>query len=486
MAFYFIDSKNGDNSNSGLSPEQAFRSFEKINGMTFLPGDRLLLKKDSVFTGHLTVNGSGTEFEPIEITFYGGGVNKPAILTNDGSPFSLLVTGEYVTVCGIEVSNERGKNGILLKSGINGATRGVTVSGCHVHNVWTIHELGIRETGAHWQDNTGGISVESGCGELSRYEGLRIEHNTVENVNRTGIRIGSGENTPDNGFKPSADSDIYIGYNRVDHAWGSGIVAEDCDNLLIEHNRIFCANCKSRHSSRNIAVWSINCNGARVRCNEVAYTGIELGDGGGAFGIERCCGSIYEYNFSRDNAGGFISVCSGKDSSGENIIRNNLSVNDAHGAESAVFEIAEILQNVYFLNNTVYNSHNHRCCLYRGCGSLQGTVLFANNLFYSECANSYYTESGETADFEFNYFYNFFNFPKSGDIKDSNIYSERPVLSFLKNIPFTRAESTVFIPKQNSPLLHNGRHFEQCSERDFFGLDTQGQTYIGAFFKNEP
>lgn len=505
MAIYFVDSKNGDNSNNGLSPEKAFQSFERINEMTLSAGDRLLLKKDSVFTDHLTVNGSGAEYNCIEIGFYGNGVNKPAILTADGSPFSVLITGEYVTLSGIEVSNECGRNGILLKSGIHGATRGVTVRDCYIHHVWTINDLGPRELRPKsWPHDAGGISVETNREEPTWYEGLRIEHNTIENVNRTGIWLGGQWN---NRFKntlnwmanpaPGMDDpwyphkDVYIGHNLVDHAHGDGIVGVGCVNLLMEYNRVFYANCMSRHGNSNVALWSMNCTGALVQYNEVAYTGREFGGDGEAFDIDQCnINNIYQYNYSHDNAGGFILVCNGcnnKDSLYNNIVRNNLSVNDATRRDDAIFNLSGSMRDIYFVNNTVYTTHKHRYRLYQVCDYLQiglpQDILFANNLFYAEHSDNFNNfEAAGAMTFDTNVCYNFHRLPEWDNIIDNNIYSVNPVLFFEKGVPLTRTEALDFRPTWYSPLLRNGKHFEQCADEDFFGLDTRGHNYIGAFF----
>ena len=85
MATYFVDSKNGNNSFDGLSQEKAFKNFEKINTMTLSAGDKILLKRDSVFTDHLVVESCGEPDNPIVISSYGVGHKKPAIITEDGA-----------------------------------------------------------------------------------------------------------------------------------------------------------------------------------------------------------------------------------------------------------------------------------------------------------------------------------------------------------------------------------------------------------------
>ena len=41
---YYVDATNGNDSNDGLSPESARQTIAKVNSMSFLPGDNILLK----------------------------------------------------------------------------------------------------------------------------------------------------------------------------------------------------------------------------------------------------------------------------------------------------------------------------------------------------------------------------------------------------------------------------------------------------------
>ncbi|PYU54641.1 MAG: hypothetical protein DMG56_26585, partial [Acidobacteria bacterium] len=46
---YYVDSRAGDDSNVGTSPASAWKSLEKVNARTFLPGERILLKSSSMW-----------------------------------------------------------------------------------------------------------------------------------------------------------------------------------------------------------------------------------------------------------------------------------------------------------------------------------------------------------------------------------------------------------------------------------------------------
>ena len=52
---YFVSSINGSDSNDGLSSATAFETLGKINEIKLMPGDKVLLEKDSVFSSFATL-----------------------------------------------------------------------------------------------------------------------------------------------------------------------------------------------------------------------------------------------------------------------------------------------------------------------------------------------------------------------------------------------------------------------------------------------
>lgn len=48
---YYVNCKTGSDTNDGMSMDSPFASLFPINTLTLNPGDRVLLAKDSIFTG---------------------------------------------------------------------------------------------------------------------------------------------------------------------------------------------------------------------------------------------------------------------------------------------------------------------------------------------------------------------------------------------------------------------------------------------------
>lgn len=79
---YYVDGATGRDTNPGRSPAAAWRSLERVNQVTFQPGDRVLFKAGTRYTGQLKPQGSGKvtggKVVPITIDMYGKGT-KPRI-----------------------------------------------------------------------------------------------------------------------------------------------------------------------------------------------------------------------------------------------------------------------------------------------------------------------------------------------------------------------------------------------------------------------
>ena len=76
---YFV-SPYGNDIASGLSIKDAWKSLDKVNSVTFLPGDKILFESGGIWKGQLKLKGSGIEGNPILLSNYGG-KDRPVIYT---------------------------------------------------------------------------------------------------------------------------------------------------------------------------------------------------------------------------------------------------------------------------------------------------------------------------------------------------------------------------------------------------------------------
>ena len=102
---YYVDSERGDDQSDATTPAKAWKTLARVNGTLFAPGDRILMRAGSRFSGQLKPNGSGKEGAPIVIDMYGEG-NKPRIEAEGQYHEALLLKNqEYWEVNNLELTN---------------------------------------------------------------------------------------------------------------------------------------------------------------------------------------------------------------------------------------------------------------------------------------------------------------------------------------------------------------------------------------------
>jgi parallel beta-helix repeat protein len=74
---YYV-SENGNNNAAGISPQQAWKSLDKVNQVNLKPGDTVFFRSNHKFTGSIKVRNSGKYDNPIVFRAYGNG-SKPVI-----------------------------------------------------------------------------------------------------------------------------------------------------------------------------------------------------------------------------------------------------------------------------------------------------------------------------------------------------------------------------------------------------------------------
>lgn len=79
---YYIDNINGNDLNSGLSENQAWKTISKVNSFNFSPGDRILFKRGGIWNETLNISSSGLPGNEIYYGSYGLGDN-PIITSSE-------------------------------------------------------------------------------------------------------------------------------------------------------------------------------------------------------------------------------------------------------------------------------------------------------------------------------------------------------------------------------------------------------------------
>lgn len=536
---YYVSTLHGKDSNDGKSEETPFYSLQKINELTLEPGDRILLESGSVFTnGYLHLYGqSGSEEAPIVIDKYGTGA-KPVIDTNgqgvwyqnygkelDSSSHKyqgyvsssiLLYDTEYIEINNLEIVNkapeiETAYNAIdvMNRTGVAGVAQDKgTIEHIYLNNLY-IHDVIGNVYDKHM--NNGGIyftvfqphnEEETG---ISRYDGVKIENCTVENVNRWGIAVGYtayhsqfGYNVPidDTKIATYGSTNVVVRNNYVKDAGGDAITMMYCDRPLVEYNvsdgaarQINTTDYSATTSGRvAAAIWPWMCKNAVFQYNEVFDTkNTENGNGDGqAWDADYGDGTLYQYNYSHHNSGGCIMFCGVK--SYRNTFRYNISQNDLSGA-------MDIAQNpdAHVYNNVFYMAEDVPFIRDRGSG-YYGNMVVENNIIYyaGETPRTETWTINGTQTYSNNLYYNYANTPEDAAavvvsagtqvFQDAGKGPSTTVGAVnLHDNPNVRSIFDGYKLAADSPAIGKGKEITDAngnepSEIDFFGNSLAGVT----------
>jgi len=344
-ATWYVDSAAGSDANSGDSPRTAWRSLARIATHEFAPGDRILLRGGSVFREQLRPRSSGAANAPLVIDRYGEGP-LPRIEAGDVAEDAVLVYNlQYMEIGHLEITNHgraaAPRRGVHIFLDNFGTASHIVIRSLYIHDV----------NGTEQRKDNGGIIFRTNGDRVpSRFDGLLIERNIIRTVDRSAIAAQSYHARRSRWF-PSLH--VVIRDNYVADIGGDGIVPWATDGARIEHN--IALHCNRRAGSYNAAIWPWSADHSVFEWNEAAFTHTTL-DGQGFDSDFNSRGTLFQYNYSHDNEGGFLLICSpGQRDPRENIgntgtiARRNLSRND----RSRIFHISAV-EHTLIEDNAVY------------------------------------------------------------------------------------------------------------------------------------
>ncbi|MFI4912230.1 MAG: right-handed parallel beta-helix repeat-containing protein [Sedimentisphaeraceae bacterium JB056] len=134
VSTFYISSSEGSDSNDGLSSESPWQSFDNINKLRLLPGDKVLLKRGDTFTGQLHLWGDGDINDSIELSAYGTG-DKPEIIAGDKyyGKCIVLESPEYWNINNVEC--REAKLGIYLRYNQAINNKNVVIENCDFYDM---------------------------------------------------------------------------------------------------------------------------------------------------------------------------------------------------------------------------------------------------------------------------------------------------------------------------------------------------------------
>jgi hypothetical protein len=321
---YYVDSQKGNDANPGTSTSKPWQTLTKVNTSSFKPGDRVCFRAGGVWEGQLVPPSSGSAGHAIIIDRYGNGPLPK--LNGDGMVDDVIYLHNVneIEVHHLEITNKADTE--ALRRGVDiyldnfGTARHIVLADLFVHD--------IRGTNTR-KDNGGIIFRTMGNRIPSRFDDLLIERNIVWRVDRSAIAAESYHARRTRWF-PSLH--VVIRDNYVEDIGGDGIVPWATDRAIIEHN--IARYCNRRAGSFNAGIWPWSADNSIFQLNEAAFTQTTK-DGEGFDSDYNSRNTLFQYNFSHDNTGGFMLICTPVKRDPVNnvgntgtIIRENVSRND--------------------------------------------------------------------------------------------------------------------------------------------------------------
>lgn len=522
---YYVSSTGGDDANDGMAEDRAWATLEKVNGMKFQPGDRILFKAGDVWNGSLKLRKtSGTEEAPIVFSSYGNWeedgrpqINGNGTTTTEESAIIKnytgvkdktmsatidVVDGSYLEFSNFELTNFN-PDVVSQRAGINIRTASTTVQeweanshrGIVIRNNY-IHDVDGNPKG--WKIGSGGILI------LGNISDVLVEGNIVKRVDIEGIRnAGLYKEGDINANFPRVFENVIFNNNYVEEVQGDGFVMSNVgENGRMEYNTVV------KHSAKNVGnvnyagLWVIGVKDMVMQYNEV-YGGIYGYNDGQAFDIDMFCeGTLYQYNYSHSNRGGFILFMGGSTNS---VVRYNVSVNDGDGRYLLHYLPKSAGDAPLIHNNTFFTDSNIQTRIFDKSGIY---ARMYNNIFYTKADTPLGATSFAGGEIKNNIFY-----PGTG-IKDAAFAGVTFEDNIFQSPKFARpgeepkdiidAANDIFDVEQlngykllpDSPAIHAGLDMSgmtpsvwPMAAKDFFDNPlTDGRTDIGAheYSNDEP
>lgn len=476
-ATYYLDSKDGNDSQSGLSKDKAWKTLDKINALVLMPGDSVLFRSSTIYSGQLKISCKGKPDRKIVFSSFGKG-KKPRVDGNGVFTEAVLIfNSEYLKFENFEITNHgdqpkarrMGLHLVLDNFGISHNTEIVNLS-VHDVNGSNVKKEG-GGAGIHWTN--GGRKVKSA------FDGLRIENCRIERTDRNGITSSGYWSRKD--WFPSRN--VVIKNNYLNDIGGDGIVPIGCDGTLIEHNYLYHAGQRFPEGDAAAGIWPWSCDNTVIQYNEVAYTAGPW-DSQGFDSDWNCKNTVIQYNYSHNNEGGFLLVCNDGSSRKPvnignigTIIRYNVSFNDGsrttskNAGFSPIIHISGPVSNTKIYNNVIYLEKkpvgtDSTLIEMGNWNGYADSTLIANNIFYVKGTADYQLAKSTRNYYLSNIYYgNQLNIPEIG----KKITKQPKFISLPTKVPSDFDELRCFMLTEGSVGKNAGLPLVTSAIRDFFG-----------------
>ena len=407
---YFFDSESTDGDGT---KEKPYSSLSKISDISFKPGTKIFLKKNSVFKEQFSLkNLNGEKDNPIIFTSYGDKGAKPKIVGKKALDKGIV----YISNCSnilfqnmeiySEIKEESAAKGILVELSNEESTEevktyhNITLKNLYIHDIYGFSDK-ENQGMAMKSKLTGGIHLWSSDGN-AKIDGFNVLNSKIENVTNVGIAtwykvVGtrvSKVSPYDDDFEKYAHTNVTISNNEISYIGKNAAFLRNIKGGKFDHNVV--------HDT------AIICNaGNQIVTSYVDDIVVEYNEGYNNKASLRADGKvqdgamldsdlqtknvIFQYNYSHNNSFGLYISCDGtskndKGASDNVILRYNVSIND-YGNKGIIYANyysgkIECYNNTIITDKTTKNIieiNNDR------------TLSFYNNIVFSRSKDASFT-----------------------------------------------------------------------------------------------
>lgn len=417
---YYIDPETGAYYNTGHSPSQAWESVTRIEERAWQPGDTILIKRGTVYNGTLTLRGSGTQEKPIVLMAYGDeSLPLPQINGMGKRNETVLIKNvQYWELHHLKITNTTEELRpqtigirVIAENIPGGVMNHIHIKNCIIADVTgtKTHHIGGGGSGIHYFNVIDSPTPSS-------FNDFVVENCQILNCQRDGL---VGYLTTGDRAKRKANTGFVFRNNIFEGVPGDQIIVNGADGAIVEGNIV--RNCAEGDFSPEgspyqteaaAAIWCIHSDNTVFRYNLVQDHKATWD--GQAFDCDQNCqNTLFEYNISYNNVGGFLLLCpadggfnQGFVSHTNTIVRYNISINDGtrnylkeNGkALSSLIDVVGRIGSCYIYNNTFIKTKSasqhpdNTAITFDNYSNLPNSLYVVNNIFYNTTTteNSFY------------------------------------------------------------------------------------------------
>ncbi len=461
---YYVDSLEGDNSNKGTSPDEAWKDLDGFSGCTepLKGGDTVLFRAGGTYECAVTLEGiKGTKDAPFTISSYGEG-ERPILRTDLSDEVFTFIDCSYITVSSLQITAPNG-GGIWIDT-LNSESVGITVEDVYFYGLPN-GKVTTRDDFSRGAAPARAAIMVKGLPARSRYA---VNDLTIRNCevydSANGFMIWGSWNDQQNpwtgGKDPIYNTGVLIEGCYFHEMDAEAVVIGICDGALVTNCRAI-NTCQGEGLDENgeiqyftAAMWFWGSENSTIQYCEIAGQK-NYGDGMAVDFDSDSNNCTYQYIYSHDNMRFIVNNAKSLPQQ-NNTVRYCLSVNDNKGRSSMASGSGE--NNFRFYNNTIINSGEFH--FFHLTNS-----LIANNIFVGadgapmNCTITDEITAGNT--YSNNCYYNTLNL-----LCDPLAMNTDPGFS-------TDELIEAYQLAINSPLIGKGMKIEDGLTHDFFGNEIE-------------